>query len=145
MKRLLDFRVLVPRRTRLPVPRPKLIEDRPADAEARIGLELDIARLVEFLEGRDQADDPHVGEVAALGHVLGHLAGDPVDDAFDKRGVFQDQIVPFLLFHVIPYRRSFSTIDFQKNFKLPESQKSGGSLQSLRAMDCRHLLALESG
>ena len=111
----------------------------------RVGLELHVARLVEFLQGGDQADDSHVDEVIPLGHVTGNLAGDPVDNALDEGSVFQNQLVPFLLVHVVPYPRPLSTIDFQKNFRLPDSQNSGWILQSLRAMDSRHLLALESG
>ena len=89
---LLERPCLGPHRTRHPVDRPQLVDDRALDPWYRVGLELDLPDRVEALDRVDQTDHAVAHEVGLL-DVLGQSDGDTARDELDQRRVQDDQLI----------------------------------------------------
>ena len=79
-------------RTRHPVHRPQLVDDRALDAGDRVRLELHVAVRLVALDRADQAEQPVRDEVTFV-DVGGQAAPEPAGDVFHERRVRQDQPV----------------------------------------------------
>ena len=90
--RLLDGPGLGPNRSRDPVDRAELVDDRALDPRDGVGLELDVPEGLEALDGVDQPDDPVAGQVGLV-HVAGQPDRHPAGDVLDHRGVVDDELV----------------------------------------------------
>ena len=73
-----------PHRARHPVEGAQLVDDRPADAGDRVGLELDLAAEVEALDRGDQAAEA-IGDQIGLLDVGGQARAHPAGDVLDQR------------------------------------------------------------
>ncbi len=89
----LDGPGLGPHRPGHPVDRAQLVDDGALDPGDGVGLELDVARRVELLDGVDQPKDPIADQVRLLDAVR-EPRGDPAGDVLHQRGVVDDQAVP---------------------------------------------------
>src|SRR6185295_1428310 len=88
--RRLDFAGARADRTRHPVQRAQLVDDRAADAGHREGLELDPALGVEALDRPDQAHQA-VGDQVGVVDVRGQARPEPAGDELDHRRVGDDE------------------------------------------------------
>ena len=88
-------------RARHPVERPQLVDDRPADARDRVGLELDVAVGIEAVDRADQSEQPVRDEVAVV-DVRRQPRSEPAGHVLHERRVAQDQLVAQRLLTGLP-------------------------------------------
>src|SRR3954451_24462910 len=91
--RLLDLSSSRTHAAPCPVDRPQQVEDRAPDARHREGLELDLARGVEALDRRDQAEQAVRDEVGLL-DVRGQAGRHPSGHVLHERGERQHELLP---------------------------------------------------
>ena len=75
---------------RTPVQNPQRIQNRAADAELRVTLELHLLGMVELVERVDQTHNPGRDQVVQL-YILRQALMNPVSDITDGRKVLQQQ------------------------------------------------------